>query len=182
MMHNDILRVLISEKEIQKRIREMAAQIEKDYEGKEILAVCILKGSVIFYGDLCKYINVPMTMDFMAVSSYGNSIQSSGNVKIKKDLTEPVIGRHVILVEDIIDSGLTLSNLKKMMYDRGAASVKIATLLDKPEGRKPGVTLQGDYTGFEIPNEFVVGCGLDYAEKYRNLPYVGVLKPEVYSK
>ena len=114
-MHNDILRVLISEEDIQKRVREMAAKIEKDYEGKEILAVCILKGSVIFYGDLCKYINVPMTMDFMAVSSYGNSIQSSGNVKIKKDLTEPVIGRHVILVEDIIDSGLTLSNLKKMI-------------------------------------------------------------------
>ena len=131
-MHNDILRVLISEEEIQKRIREMAAQIEKDYEGKEILAVCILKGSVIFYGDLCKYINIPMTMDFMAVSSYGNSIQSSGNVKIRKDLTEPVEGRHVILVEDIIDSGLTLSNLKKLMMDRGAASCKIVTLLDKP--------------------------------------------------
>lgn len=181
-MKNDILRVLLSEEDIQKRVREIAAQIEKDYEGKDILAVCILKGSVIFYSDLCKYINIPMTMDFMAVSSYGNSIQTSGNVKIKKDLTEHVEGRHVILVEDIIDSGLTLSNLKKLMMDRGAASCRIVTMLDKPEGRKPGVDLKGDYTGYEIPNEFVVGYGLDYAEKYRNLPYVGVLKPEVYSK
>lgn len=181
-MHNDILRVLLSEEEIQVRIREMAKEIEETYAGEEILAVCILKGSVVFYGDLCKYINVPMRMDFMSVSSYGNSIQTSGNVKIKQDLNESVEGRHVLLVEDIIDSGLTLSNLKKLMMDRGAASCKIVTLLDKPEGRKPGVTLKGDYTGFEIPNEFVVGCGLDYAEKYRNLPYVGVLKPEVYSK
>ena len=180
-MHHDIERVLITEEQIQKRIREMAAQIENDYAGKELLAICILKGSVIFYGDLCKYINVPMVMDFMSVSSYGNSIQTSGNVKIKKDLSESVLGRHVLVIEDIIDSGLTLSNLKKLLEDRGAASVKIATLLDKPEGRKPGVTLQGDYTGFEIPNAFVVGCGLDYAEKYRNLPYVGVLKKEVYA-
>lgn len=180
-MHHDIERVLITEEQIQKRIREMAAQIENDYAGKELLAICILKGSVIFYGDLCKYINVPMVMDFMSVSSYGNSIQTSGNVKIKKDLSESVLGRHVLVIEDIIDSGLTLSNLKKLLEDRGAASVKIATLLDKPEGRKPGVALQGDYTGFEIPNAFVVGCGLDYAEKYRNLPYVGVLKKEVYA-
>lgn len=180
-MHHDIERVLLTEEQIQKRIREMAAQIENDYAGKEILAICILKGSVIFYGDLCKYINIPMVMDFMSVSSYGNSIQTSGNVKIKKDLTESVEGRHVLVIEDIIDSGLTLSNLKKLLEDRGAASVKIVTLLDKPEGRKPGVTLKGDYTGFEIPNAFVVGCGLDYAEKYRNLPYVGVLKKEVYA-
>ena len=180
-MHNDILRVLISEEELNKRVKEMAAQIEKDYAGEELLAVCILKGSVVFYGELCKYINIPMVFDFMSVSSYGNSIQSSGNVKIKKDLSEHVIGRNVLLVEDIIDSGLTLSNLKKLLEDRGAKSVKIATLLDKREGRKPGVTLTGDYTGFDIPNEFVVGYGLDYAEKYRNLPYVGVLKPEIYS-
>lgn len=180
-MHNDILRVLITEEEIHDSVKKMAAQIEKDYAGEEILAVCILKGSVVFYGELCKYINVPMTMDFMSVSSYGNSIQSSGNVKIKMDLSQPVEGRHVLLVEDIIDSGLTLSNLKKLLMDRGAKSVKIATLLDKVEGRKPGVTLKGDYTGFDIPNEFVVGYGLDYAEKYRNLPYVGILKPEIYS-
>ena len=180
-MHNDIESILISEEQLQTRVRELAAQLNKDYAGREILAVCILKGSVIFYGDLCKYINAPLVMDFMAVSSYGNSIQISGNVNIKKDLTEPVEGRHVVLVEDIIDSGLTLSNLKKLMLDRGAASVKIVTLLDKPEGRKPGVTLQGDYTGFAIPNAFVVGYGLDYAEKYRNLPYVGILKKEVYA-
>lgn len=181
-MHNDILRVLFTEEEIHARVRELAKQIEADYAGKEILAVCILKGSVIFYGDICKYVNIPLKMDFMAVSSYGNEAQTSGNVKIKKDLSESVEGRHVLVVEDIIDSGLTLTNLKALLMERGAASVKIATLLDKKEGRKPGVEITGDYTCFDCPNEFVVGYGLDYAQMYRNLPYVGVLKPEVYAK
>jgi hypoxanthine phosphoribosyltransferase len=144
--------------------------------------ICILKGAVMFYSDLLRYIPIPLTMDFMAVSSYGNKTKSSGEVEIRKDLSTSIENKHVIIVEDIVDSGFTLSYLSRMLASRGAASIKLCTLLDKPDRRKPGITLQADYTGFTIPNEFVVGYGLDFDEHYRNLPYVGVLKPEAYEK
>ena len=158
----------------------MGQAIARDYEGKEPILVCILKGAVMFYADLCRAIPIPMNMDFMAVSSYGNRTKTSGEVEIRKDLSYPIDGRHVIIVEDIVDSGFTLSYLSRVLSNRGAASVRICTLLDKPERRAPGITIKADYYGFTIGNEFVVGYGLDYAEKYRNLPYIGVLKPEIY--
>ena len=181
-MQEDILKVLVTEEDIQRRVRELSAQIERDYAGKDLLMVCILKGSVMFYADLARYIDLPLVMDFLAASSYGDQTVSTGELKIKKDLSESVVGRHVLLVEDIVDSGLTLTCLKRMMAERGAASVKIVSLLDKPTGRRAGITLEPDYKGFTVGNESVVGYGLDYAEKYRNLPYVGVLKPEIYAK
>ena len=144
--------------------------------------ICILKGAVMFYSDLLRNIPIPLTMDFMAVSSYGNKTKSSGEVEIRKDLSTSIEGKHVIIVEDIVDSGFTLSYLTRMLASRGAASVKLCTLLDKPARRAPGITLKSDYSGFVVGDEFVVGYGLDYAEYYRNLPYIGVLKPEVYEK
>ena len=147
-----------------------------------LMLVAVLKGSVIFMADLMRAISIPINIDFMAVSSYHSGTRSSGEVEIRKDLSKPVDGRHVIIVEDIVDTGNTLTYLTKVLASRGCASVKIATLLDKPSRRAPGVTLQADYSGFEVENEFVVGYGLDYAEKYRNLPYIGVLKPEIYEK
>jgi len=180
-MNNDIARVLISEGQLDKRIREMAAEITRDYAGKNPTMICILKGAVMFYSDLLRHISIPLTMDFMAVSSYGNKTKSSGEVEIRKDLSCSIENKHVLIVEDIVDSGFTLSYLSRMLASRGAASIKIATLLDKPARRAPGVTLQTDYSGFVIGDEFVVGYGLDYAEYYRNLPYIGVLKPEMYS-
>lgn len=181
-MREDILRILVSEEAIQKRVRELAAEIERDYAGQELLMVCILKGSIMFFSDIAKSIDLPLVMDFIAASSYGDRTVSTGELKIKKNLTESVEGRHVLLVEDIVDSGLTLTCLKKMIADKGAASVRIVSLLDKPSGRREGITLTPDYKGFTVGNEFVVGYGLDYAEKYRNLPFVGVLKPEIYEK
>ena len=181
-MKNDISHVLFSEEQLQTRIREMGAQISKDYAGKTPTMVCILKGAVMFYTDLLRSIDIPLTMDFMAVSSYGNSTKSSGEVEIRKDLSTSIENRHVIIVEDIVDSGFTLSYLTRMLQSRGAASIKLCTLLDKPSRRAPGINLKADYSGFEVGNEFVVGYGLDYAEFYRNLPYIGVLKPEVYEK
>lgn len=179
-MINDIAKVLISEEQIQKRVREMGAEIARDYAGKNPTMVCILKGAVMFYTDLLRSIPVPLTMDFMAVSSYGTKTKSSGEVEIRKDLSTSIEQKHVIIVEDIVDSGFTLSYLTRMLASRGAASIRLATLLDKPARRAPGVTLQSDYSGFVVGDEFVVGYGLDYAEQYRNLPYIGVLKPEVY--
>ena len=179
-MNNDIARVLISEGQLDKRIREMAAEITRDYAGKNPTMICILKGAVMFYSDLLRHISIPLTMDFMAVSSYGNKTKSSGEVEIRKDLSTSIEGKHVIIVEDIVDSGFTLSYLTRMLSSRGAASVKLCTLLDKPARRAPGITLKSDYSGFVVGDEFVVGYGLDYAEYYRNLPYIGVLKPEVY--
>lgn len=179
-MNNDIARVLISEEQIQKRVREMAADIARDYAGKNPTMICILKGAVMFYTDLLRNIPIPLTMDFMAVSSYGNKTKSSGEVEIRKDLSSSIENKHVLIVEDIVDSGFTLSYLSRMLSSRGAASVKLCTLLDKPARRAPGITLQSDYSGFVVGDEFVVGYGLDYAEYYRNLPYIGVLKPEVY--
>ncbi|MDO4356715.1 MAG: hypoxanthine phosphoribosyltransferase [Clostridia bacterium] len=187
-MREDILRVMVSEdgvelteEAIRRRVHELAAQIERDYAGEEVLMVCILRGSALFFGDLMKYIDLPLVMDFMAASSYGKGT-TAGELKIKKDLTEPVAGRHVVLVEDIVDSGQTLTYLKRLMLERGAKSVKIASLLDKPSGRRPGFEMDPEYKGFTVGDEFVVGYGLDYAEKYRNLPFVGVLKPEIYQK
>ena len=179
-MQKAIAKVLLSETEIQDRVRQLGAQIARDYEGKNPVMICILKGSVMFYADLLRAAPINLTLDFMAVSSYGNRTKSSGEVEIRKDLSGSIENRHVIIVEDIIDSGFTLSYLSRMLQARGAKSIAICTLLDKPARRAPGITLKADYSGFEIPDEFVVGYGLDYSESYRNLPYIGVLKPEVY--
>ena len=181
-MEKDIAKVLLSEEQIQNRVREMGAQIARDYEGKNPAMVCILKGAVMFYTDLLRAMPIKLSMDFMAVSSYGRTTKSSGEVEIRKDLSGSIEHRHAIIVEDIIDSGFTLTYLSRMLSARGAKSIKICTLLDKPARRAPGITLKADYSGFEIPDAFVVGYGLDYDEIYRNLPYIGVLKPEVYEK
>lgn len=170
------LSVMLSEEEVDKRIREIAEQINKDYEGKEIHLIGILRGASFFMCELGKRITVPVTVDFMSVSSYGNGTISSGTIKIKKDLDDSIEGKHVILVEDIIDSGRTLSCLGPMLKERGAASVKLCTLLDKPDRREVDVFV--DYVGYRIPDKFVVGYGLDYAQKYRNLPYIAEVELE----
>ncbi|MGA9172750.1 MAG: hypoxanthine phosphoribosyltransferase [Thermoactinomyces sp.] len=177
-MHQDIKEILISERQIQEKVAELGNVLSKEYKDLNPLCICILKGAVPFMADLIRKLEIPLEMDFMAVSSYGNSTTSSGVVRILKDLDSSIEGRHVLIVEDIIDSGLTLSYLVEMLKGRNAASIKIVTLLDKPERRK--VDLSPDYSGFTIPDAFVVGYGLDYAEKYRNLPYIGILKEEVY--
>lgn len=176
---NDIQEVLYSEEQIQSKVAELGATLSSEYADKNPLVICILKGAFIFMSDLVKKITVPLELDFMAVSSYGSSTKSSGVVKILKDLDVPVEGRHVIIVEDIIDSGLTLSYLIDVLERRNALSIAVVALFDKPKRRT--VELEPDYKGFSIPDEFVVGYGLDYAEKYRNLPFVGILKPEIYS-
>lgn len=170
----DKISVLISEEAVEKRIRELAKQITKDYEGKEVRLICVLKGSVFFTCELAKRIELPVTLDFMSVSSYGNGTESSGRVKIVKDLDEPIDGENVIIIEDIIDSGRTLSYLMDMLNARKPASLRLCTLLDKPDRRVTDVKV--DYTGFEIPDKFVVGYGLDFAQKYRNLPYIGMVE------
>lgn len=170
----DKIGVLISEEDVEKRIKEIAEQITKEYVGKEVHLICVLKGSIFFTCELAKRIELPVTLDFMSVSSYGNQTESSGRVKIVKDLDEAIEGKDVIIIEDIIDSGRTLSYLIDMLKVRKPASLKLCTLLDKPDRRVTDVKV--DYTGFEIPDEFVVGYGLDYAQKYRNLPYIGVIK------
>ena len=179
-MQNDILEVLISEEDIKKKVAELGAKLSTEYAGRNPLVICVLKGAFIFVADVVKQITVPLEIDFMAVSSYGASTKSSGVVKIIKDLDVSVEGRDVLIVEDIIDSGLTLSYLIELLNNRKAKSTCVVTLFDKPVGRT--VNLQADYTGFILPDAFVVGYGLDYSEKYRNLPYVGVLKPEIYSQ
>ncbi|TCZ74335.1 hypoxanthine phosphoribosyltransferase [Paenibacillus albiflavus] len=178
-MLNDIQEVLYSEEELQAKVAELGAQLSVEYADKNPLVICVLKGAFIFMSDLVQNITVPLELDFMAVSSYGSSTKSSGVVKILKDLDVPVEGRHVIIVEDIIDSGLTLSYLIDVLERRNALSIAVVALFDKPKRRT--VDLEPDYKGFTIPDEFVVGYGLDYAEKYRNLPFVGILKPEIYS-
>ena len=179
-MDRDIARVLITEEQLRTRVEEMGRQIAWDYRGKNPAMVCILKGAIMFYTDLLRAMPIQLSMDFMAVSSYGKRTKSSGEVEIRKDLSTSIENRHVIIVEDIIDSGFTLTYLTRMLAARGAASIRICTLLDKPSRRAPGITLKSDYSGFEVGDEFVVGYGLDYAEAYRNLPYIGVLKPEIY--
>lgn len=170
------IKVLIPEEKINQRVRELGDQISKDYEGEFVKLICILKGASFFTCELAKRITVPVFLDFMSCSSYGNGTESSGDVKIKKDLDDPVEGQNVIIVEDIIDSGRTLYHLKKILATRGAKSIAICTLLDKPERREFDVDV--DYLGFNIPDEFVVGFGLDYAQHYRNLPYIGTLEFE----
>ncbi|PTM54801.1 hypoxanthine phosphoribosyltransferase [Desmospora activa] len=178
-MHEDIREVLLSQEVIQQKVRELGQQLTQDYRDLNPLCICVLKGAFPFMSDLVRAIDTHLEVDFMAVSSYGDSTQSSGVVRIVKDLDASVENRHVLVMEDIIDSGLTLSYLLELLRGRNAASVKVVTLLDKPSRRTTG--LKPDYCGFEVPDAFVVGYGLDYAEKYRNLSYVGVLKEEVYS-
>ena len=178
-MLQDIERVLLSEEQLRQRVRELGEEISKEYAGKEILMIGVLRGAVMFMADLARAIAVPVMIDFMAVSSYGTSTSSSGIVRILKDLDEEVAGKHVLIVEDIIDSGLTLSYLVDNIKSRQPASVRICTLLNKPERRK--VDLEVNYNGFVVPDEFVVGYGLDYAEKYRNVPFIGILKPAIYA-
>lgn len=170
----DNIKVMISEEELDKKIRYLGEQISKDYAGKSVHLLCILKGSVFFMCELAKRITVPVSMDFMSVSSYGDSTSSSGVVKINKDLDENIEGKDVIVIEDIVDTGRTLSYLLEVLKARKPASLALCTLLDKPERRTHQVEV--DYTGFEVPDEFVVGYGLDYAQKYRNLPYIGVVQ------
>ena len=178
MKDSDIKSVLITEEQLAAKVAEMGAQISKDYQGRKLIILGVLKGSVVFMSDLIRSITVPVEMDFMAVSSYGAGVKTSGVVKILKDLDRLIAGYDVLVVEDILDSGMTLSYLTELLRDRNPASIRIATLLDKPDRRK--VDIKPDYVGFTIPDEFVVGYGLDYAELYRNLPYVGILSPSVY--
>ena len=175
---NDIQEVLFSEEQLKNRVREIAQQITADYQGKEIMLISVLRGSFVFMADLCRAIDLPCTLDFMAVSSYGKGTKSSGQVQITKDLSEDISDRHIIVVEDILDSGNTLSYLLKILENRHPASIRLCTLLDKPDRRVKPVEVH--YSGFTIPDAFVVGYGLDYSEKYRNLPYIGILKPRVY--
>ena len=181
-MQEDILRVLISEEEIRGKVKELGARISRDYanSGKKLLVLGVLKGSFVFMADLIRAITIPCEVEFMAVSSYHSGVKTSGVVKIIKDIDINPQDIDILIVEDILDSGLTLKYLKDLLLQRNASNIKIATLLDKPARRAADIA--ADYTCFEVPDEFVVGYGLDYAERYRNLPYVGVLKPEVYAK
>ena len=177
---NDIQEVLFSEEQLKNRVREIAQQITADYQGKEIMLISVLRGSFVFMADLCRAIDLPCTLDFMAVSSYGKGTKSSGQVQITKDLSEDISDRHIIVVEDILDSGNTLSYLLKILENRHPASIRLCTLFDKPARHK--VDIHIDYKGMEVPNEFIVGYGLDYAEVYRNYPEIAVLKPQVYTE
>jgi len=180
-LEKDLQKILVTEEEIKNKVKELGAAITRDYRGKDLLVVGILKGSVVFMGDLIREIKLPVQIDFMEVSSYeGKATESSGAVRILKDLKSNVEGKNILIVEDIIDTGLTLSYLMDILQARKPGSIKICTFLNKPSRRK--VNLQADYNGYDIPDEFVVGYGLDYAESYRNLPYVAVLKPEMYEK
>ena len=170
------VKVLVPEEDVAKRIKELGEQISKDYAGKQVHLICVLKGGVFFMCELAKRITVPVSMDFMSVSSYGDGTKSSGVVKIAKDLDEPILDKEVLVVEDIIDSGKTLNHLKPMLESRNPASLHLCTLLSKPDRREVEVPVR--YIGFEVPDEFVVGYGLDYAQKYRNLPYIGVVEEE----
>jgi len=179
-LQNDIQEILYDAGQIGQKVKELGETLSRDFEGRNPLVICVLKGAFIFMADLVKNMNIPLELDFMAVSSYGQSTKSSGVVRILKDLDAPVEGRDVLIVEDIIDSGLTLSYLIDVLERRNAKSVTVVTLFDKPARRT--VELEADYTGFTLPDEFVVGYGLDYAERYRNLPFIGILKREVYAK
>jgi hypoxanthine phosphoribosyltransferase len=177
-LHQDIEEILIGEEELAAKVKELGAAISRDYAGKKLLLVSVLKGSVVFMADLMRAISIPVEVDFMSVSSYGSGARTSGVVKIVKDLDIELRGVDLLIVEDILDSGMTLSYLKNFLGERGPKSIRIATLLDKPERRTADIA--ADYVGFAIPDEFVVGYGLDYGEHYRNLPYVGALKRSVY--
>ena len=177
-LYNDVAEILISEEAIQKRVAELGKQITLDFAGSEVLMIAVLKGAMLFLADLVRHVNLPVAMDFLAVSSYGAGTSSSGVVRILKDLDDPIEGRNVVIVEDIVDSGRTLDYLLRMFRQRHPATLHVCTLLDKRERREINVPI--DYVGFEVPDEFVVGYGLDFAEYYRQLPFIGVLKPEIY--
>lgn len=179
-MRNDIESIFFTEEEIQEKVSALGAQISRDFEGKNPLFVGVLKGCFVFMSDLMRHVTIPCTMDFMAVSSYKGGTTTTGAVEIQKDLSQNIEGRHIIMVEDILDSGMTLSYLQNYLANRNPASITIATLMDKPSRRKAPVYAR--YSCFEVPDAFVVGYGLDYDERYRNLPYIGVLKPEIYTK
>ena len=178
-MHPDVDHILFTEEEITAMVKRVGAQISEDYKDKDLVLIAVLRGAVVFMGDLMRAIDCPLAIDFMAVSSYGDGAKSSGIVRIVKDLDIDIKGRDVLIVEDILDSGNTLAFLKAYLMTKGARSVTIVTLLDKPSRREKAI--HADYAGFVVPDEFVVGYGLDYAQQYRNMPYIGVLKPEVYS-
>ena len=180
-MEKDIKQVLLTEEQIKEKVKELGKILTAEYEGKNPIIVGVLNGVVMFYADMIREIKVPCQMEFMRVSSYSGT-RSTGNMMVRQDLSADIKDRHVLILEDIFDTGNSLDFTVKHLSARGPASIKICTLLDKPERRNPRVTLQADYTGFTIPNEFVVGYGLDYNEQYRNLPYIGILKPEVYEK
>lgn len=177
-MEKDIQKVLLTEEQIQNRIRELGEELTREYADKNPVIVGVLKGVVVFYADMIRQIRVPCQIDFMWLSSYSGT--NSAGMTVRQDLMADITGRHVLILEDIFDTGNSLSYTVEHLKQKNPASLKICTLLDKPERRKPGVTLQADYVGFTIPNEFVVGYGLDYNERYRNLPFIGILKPEVY--
>lgn len=177
-LYNDVAEILISEEAIQKRVAELGKQITLDFAGSEVLMIAVLKGALLFLADLVRHVDLPVAMDFLAVSSYGAGTSSSGVVRILKDLDEPIEGRNVVIVEDIVDSGRTLDYLLRMFRQRHPATLHVCTLLDKRERREINVPI--DYVGFEVPDEFVVGYGLDFTEYYRQLPFIGVLKPEIY--
>ena len=178
MLEKDIQEVLFSQQQLEERVDQIAQEITRDYAGKEIVLISVLRGSFVFMADLCRRIDLPCTIDFMSVSSYGSGTSSTGQVQITKDLSGDISGKHILVVEDILDSGNTLSYLLKLLEQRKPASIRLCTLLDKPERRVKPVDVH--YSGFTIPDAFVVGYGLDYAEHYRNLPYIGILKPAVY--
>lgn len=181
-MIQDIKEVLLTQEQIQEKVKELAGILSKEYAGKDPIFVGVLKGVVMFFADMVRAIDTPCQIDFMWISSYGSGSNSSGKMDVKRDVSANLKGRHVVILEDIFDTGNSLDFTYKHLLSKEPASLKICTLLDKPERRNPAVTLKPDYVGFVIPNEFVVGYGLDYNEHYRNLPYVGILKPEVYSK
>lgn len=178
-MEKDILKVLITEEQIRQRIQELGEELTRDYRDKDPIIVGVLKGVVVFYADMIRQIKIPCQMDFMWISSYEGTT-STGNMVVKRDIGSDIKGRHVLILEDIYDTGSSLDFTYRHLLSKEPASLKICTFLDKPERRKPGITLKPDYVGYTVPNEFVVGYGLDYNEHYRNLPYIGVLKPEAY--
>lgn len=180
-MRNDMEKILLTEEQVQSKVKELAAQITKDYEGKDPVFVGVLKGVVIFFADMIRNIDIPCEIDFMSISSYSGTT-TTGRTEIRKDVSVNIEGRHVVILEDIFDTGTSLTFTVNHLLNKKPASLKICTFLDKPERRRPGITLKPDYTGYVVPNEFVVGYGLDFNEHYRNLPYIGVLKPEVYEK
>lgn len=174
----DMAKILFTDDDIQTRIKELAAKISQEYKDKNPILIAVLRGAVFFFTDLVKELDIHLEMNFLAISSYGSGTQSTGEVRIQYDMQESIKGRHVLVIEDIIDSGRTISHLKEILEARHPLSIKVCSLLDKPSRRE--VEAEGDYIGFEVPNEFVVGYGLDYAGKYRNLKYIGVLKPDIY--
>jgi hypoxanthine phosphoribosyltransferase len=178
-MENDIQEILLTEEQIKARIRELGEELTREYADKDPVVVGVLKGVVVFYADMIRQLNVPCQIDFMWISSYSGT-NSTGGMKVMRDLSADIKGRHVLILEDIYDTGSSLDFTYRHLLSKEPASLKICTLLDKPSRRKPGITLKPDYVGFEVPNAFVVGYGLDYNEHYRNLPYVGILKPEIY--